>query len=118
MAPKDVSSYMTFLSRNELYGTEKPYATDFPIYGIEGTKMTNHVFETHPVTFHDARTAADSFALDQNEFCYIKAKTSLQAERATSERTKPIEQYMQEIAEITREISALPRDHIHGLSSI
>ena len=65
--------------------------------------MTNHIFDTHPITFHDARMAKEPFALDRNGFCYIKAKTSLQAEDATSERTELMEQYMQEIADILRD---------------
>jgi len=103
IVPRDVSSYMTFLSRNELYQTEKPYTTDFPVNDIEGAKMTNHIFDTHPITFHDARIAKEPFALDRNGFCYIKAKTSLQAEDATSERTELMEQYTQEIADILRD---------------
>jgi len=103
IVPRDVSSYMTFLSRNELYQTEKPYTTDFPVNDIEGAKMTNHIFDTHPITFHDARIAKEPFALDRNGFCYIKAKTSLHAEDATSERTELMEQYTQEIADILRD---------------
>jgi hypothetical protein len=91
---------MTFLSRNDLYRTEKPYATDFPVDDIEGAKMTNHIFDTHPITFLDARAVKVPFSLDRNGFCYIKAKTALQAENATSERTEVMEQYMQEIADI------------------
>lgn len=103
MVPRDVNSYMTFLSRNELYQTEKTYATDFPVDELKGAKMTNHIFDIHPITFHDARKAKESFALDLNGFCYIKAKTSLQAEDATSERTELMQQYMQEIAGILRD---------------
>ena len=103
MASTDVDSYMTFLSRNELYQTEKPYATDFPVDDIEGAEMTNHLFDTHPVTFHDARATKVPFSLDVNGFCFVKAKTSLRAETATSERTKVMEQYMQEVADIVRE---------------
>src|SRR6478736_4411991 len=87
-APKNVSSYMTFLSRNELYQTEKPYATDFPVDHIKGAQMTNHIFDTRPVVFHDARLTSDEFTLDQNGFCFIRAATSLHAENATSERTE------------------------------
>jgi hypothetical protein len=102
MAPRDISSYMTFLSRHELYQTEKPYATDFPVEDIEGANMTNHIFDTRPITFHDARFVKEPFALDRNGFCYIKVQTSLQAEDATSEKTEQMRQYMQEIADILR----------------
>ncbi|GLI79323.1 hypothetical protein PoHVEF18_007653 [Penicillium ochrochloron] len=64
--------------------------------------MTNHIFDTRPITFHDARAAKEGFTLDQNGFCFIKAGTSLQAEDAASERTEIMEQYMQEIVGILR----------------
>ncbi|KAJ5873523.1 uncharacterized protein N7473_013396 [Penicillium subrubescens] len=93
---------MTFLSRDKRYQTEKPYATDFPVDEIDDAKMTNHIFDTRPVIFHDARASKETFTLDQNGFCFIEAKTSLQAEDATSERTEIMEQYMQEIVGILR----------------
>jgi hypothetical protein len=102
IVPKDVRSYMTFLSRDKRYQTEKPYATDFPVDEIDDAKMTNHIFDTRPVIFHDARASKETFTLDQNGFCFIEAKTSLQAEDATSERTEIMEQYMQEIVGILR----------------
>lgn len=101
--PKDVRSYMTFLSRDSLYKTEKPYATDFPVDEIDDAKMTNHIFDTRPMIFHDARPVKETFSLDQNGFCFIKAKTSLQGEDAASERTEIMEQYMQEIVDILRD---------------
>jgi hypothetical protein len=103
MVPKDVSSYATFLSRNELYHTAKPYTTDFPVDEIEGAKMTNHVNDIRPVTFHDARVARKIFTLDENGYCYIKAKTSLRAEDATTERNEIMEQYNREIMDIIQE---------------
>ena len=102
MVPRDVSSYMTFLKRNELYQIEKPYATDFPVDEIKGATMTNHIFDTRPIIFHDARVTKEPFTLDRNGFCFIKAKTSLQAEEATPERTELMEQYTQEIVDILR----------------
>lgn len=81
---------------------EKPYATDFPVDDIDGAKMTNHIFDTHPTVFHDARLVQDLFDLDQNGFCYIKAETSLQAGDATTERTELMEQYLQEIIDVLR----------------
>ncbi len=98
--PRDVSSRMTFLSKNELYRVEKPYATDFPVDGIEGAVMTNHTFDIEPIIFHDARFVKEPFVLDRNGFCYIKAETSLRGDDATPERTELMEQYMQEIADI------------------
>lgn len=103
MAPRDVNSHMTFLARNELYQTEKPYTTDFPVDEIEGAKMTNQIFDTQPVLFHDARVAKEPLTLDQNGFCFVKAKTSLQAEEATPEKTELMEQYLQEVADILRD---------------
>lgn len=97
---KDISSYMTFLSRDDLYQAEKPYTTDFPVDHIEGAKITNHIFDVRPVTFHDGRVVKKPFDLDKNGFCFIEAKTSLQAEDATSERTPVMEKYMQEISDI------------------
>lgn len=94
---------MTFLARNELYQTEKPYTTDFPVDDIEGAKMTNQLFDTQPVIFHDARVAKEPLTLDQNGFCFIKAKTSLQAEDATPEKTALMEQYLQEVADILQD---------------
>lgn len=103
MAPRDVNSHMTFLARNELYQTEKPYTTDFPVDDIEGAKMTNQIFDTQPVLFHDARVAKEPLTLDQNGFCFVKAKTSLKAEEATPEKTELMEQYLQEVAGILQE---------------
>lgn len=100
---RDIESHMTFLSKNALYQTEKPYTTDFPVDGIEGAKITNHKYDTQPVIFHDARVAKESFALDRNGFCYIKAQTSLSDQDATPERTELMEQYMQEITNILRD---------------
>lgn len=98
MVPQDVNSQMVFLSRNELYQTEKPYAADFPVDEIEGAKLSNHMFDTLPVTFHDARGVKQPFSLDRNGFCYIKAKTSLQPEDATPEWNETMDQYMHEVA--------------------
>lgn len=100
MVPRDINSHVVFLSRNELYQTEKPYATDFPVDEIEGAKVSNHIFDTRPVTFHNARGVKEPFSLDRNGFCYIKAKTSLQPEDATPEWTEAMEQHMQEIADL------------------
>lgn len=94
---------MTFLKRDELYQSEKPYATDFPVDDIEGARMTNHMFDTHPIIFYDAKMIKEPFALDRNGFCFIKAKTSLRAEDATPERTELMEQYTQEIADILKD---------------
>lgn len=77
VVPRGVSSYMTFLSREVLYQTEKPYATDFPVDDIDGATLTNHIFDTHAIKFHDARTAKELFSLDRNGFCFIKSRTSL-----------------------------------------
>jgi hypothetical protein len=100
---RDIESHMTFLSKNALYQTEKPYTTDFPVDRIEGAKITNHKYDTQPVIFHDARAAKEPFALDCNGFCYIKARTSLSDQDATPERTELMEQYMQEITNILRD---------------
>lgn len=123
--PKDVRSYMTFLSRDGLYQTEKPYATDFPVDEIDDAKMTNHIFNTRLITFHDARAAKESFTLNQNGFCFIEAKTSLQAEDAASEKTEIMEQYMQEIVGILRtklpqyqEIKAMDFQVYHNLLTL
>lgn len=94
---------MTFLSRNELYQVEKPYTTDFPVDHIEGAEITNHLFDAQPITFHDARGVMKKFDLDRNGSRYIKAKTSLKAEDATSEPTEVMERYMQEIVDILYE---------------
>lgn len=103
MATSCVNSYMTFLSRNSLYKSEKPYTTDFPVDHIEGAEVTNHIFDTRPISFKNARVSKEPLALDRNGFCYIKAKTSLQAADATSERNDVMEQYMKEIVGILRE---------------
>ncbi|KAH6988112.1 hypothetical protein BKA56DRAFT_630060 [Ilyonectria sp. MPI-CAGE-AT-0026] len=103
MTPRDVNSHMTFLARNKLYQTEKPYTTDFPVDDIEGAKMTNQIFDTQPVLFHDARVAKEPLTLDQNGFCFAKAKTSLKAEEATPEKTELMEQYLQEVADILQD---------------
>lgn len=123
--PKDVRSYMTFLSRDGLYQTEKPYATDFPVDEIIDAKMTNHIFDTRAMIFHDARNIKETFSLDLNGFCFIDAKTSLRAEDAASERTDIMEQYMQEIVDIMRtklpqyqDIKAMDFQVYHNLSSL
>lgn len=102
LGPRDVASCMTFLSKDALYQTEKPYTTDFLVDSIEGAEITNHKYDTQPVIFRDARLAKESFALDRNGFCYIKAKTSLSDQDATPERTELMEQYIQEITRILR----------------
>ncbi|VUC32068.1 unnamed protein product [Clonostachys rosea] len=93
---------MTFLSRNKLYETEKPYTTDFPVEGIDGATMTNHTFDVQSIVFHDARSAKESFELDRDGFCYINAETSLKAEDATPEKTEMMDRYTDEVVEILR----------------
>lgn len=66
--------------------------------------MTFHIFDTHLIISHDERIVKEPFGLDRKRFCFIKAKTSLQAEDATREKTKLMEQFTQEnIAEILRD---------------
>lgn len=102
MGLASVESYMTFLARDEIYEKEKPYQAGFLVDDIEGAEMTNHKLDVHPVTFYDARTAEKPFTLDRNGFCYIKGETSLKAEDATSERTEPMVNHLQEIIDILK----------------
>lgn len=97
----DVDSCITFLSRHELYQTEKPYCTDF-LVETPTARMTNHYFDVRPVKVYDARKNEKSFSLDRNGFFFVKAKTDLQAQDATSERTLLMEAYTQQIARIVQ----------------
>src|SRR6187402_3540278 len=102
MALGEITSHMTFLSRNELYQKEKPYSADFPVDDIEGAKINNHTYDVLPITLHDARVATQSFTLDREGFCYIKAKTTLHAEDATNERTEVMDLYTKELINVIR----------------
>ncbi|CAI6089576.1 unnamed protein product [Clonostachys chloroleuca] len=98
-----VTSTMPFLARNDLYKIEKPYGADFPVDGIKGASITNHIFDTVPINFHDARQLSVPLTLDDNGCCLIKAKTSLVAEDATNERSESMSRFTKEVMNIVKQ---------------
>ncbi|KAJ3535230.1 hypothetical protein NM208_g7222 [Fusarium decemcellulare] len=101
-SPATVETTIPFLARDKRYNEEKPYGADFPIDNIEGAKITNHVFETHPVTVYDVRTRDEPLDLERNGSCFIKAKTSLMSQEASRTKTPPMTKYIDEVIDVLR----------------
>ena len=78
----DVQSTISYLARDKLWDTEKPYIADFPLDAIKGAKITNQIIQKHLATIHDVRGSQRTFTLEKNSFCFLKAKTSLTADTA------------------------------------
>ncbi|VUC30708.1 unnamed protein product [Clonostachys rosea] len=102
MEDRTITSEIPFLARSDLYKTEKPYGADFPVDGIKGASITNHVFDIVPITFHDARQLNVPLSLEPNGCCFIKAKTSLVAEDATNKMNEAMSGYVQEVVDIVK----------------
>ncbi|KAF7670920.1 hypothetical protein GT037_011048 [Alternaria burnsii] len=62
-----VNANIEYLSRLDLYETEKPYMTAFEIPSDVGS-MTNHEYSAHMVEVQDARDNKASFSLDVHGF--------------------------------------------------
>ena len=84
MGPKDVHTTFPYLARDAIYQKEKPYATDF-IPEDRDVALTNHVFDFMDLVVRDAQPQRESFSLEENGFCFLKARTSLDNDRASDE---------------------------------
>ncbi|KAK1770187.1 hypothetical protein QBC33DRAFT_530329 [Phialemonium atrogriseum] len=95
--PQDIETFIPFLSKEDLYKVEKPYGADFPVDNIEGAKITNHIFDIHPVRVHDVRGSPHELDLERNGACFIKAGVSLKAEEASITMTPAMEKYIADV---------------------
>ncbi|MCJ1309173.1 hypothetical protein MMC25_002829 [Agyrium rufum] len=93
---RDIETHLPYLSRVNLYETEKPFGADFPVDHFDGAKLSNHVFEQVPITVQDARDRGP-FDLDTNGFCVLQAETSLAAVEASNTKTPAIARFLTEI---------------------
>ena len=98
IAPKDVHTTFPYLARDAIYQKEKPYATDF-ILEDSDVALTNHVFDFMNLVVRDAQPQRDSFSLQKNGFCFLKAMTSLSNENVGDEHFLE-KTYFDEIEEV------------------
>lgn len=68
---------LPYLKKDELYDLEKPYTTDFAVDHIPGAAFSNHRFDYENLCIADAKDDGTRFNLENNGFCFIKAKTSV-----------------------------------------
>ncbi len=91
---KDFTTVMPYIARDPLYNVEKPYSSDFDHGGL--IKPCNHRFDPTTVDVKDI-VDRQSFNLDQNGFCVMKARTNLSAEEALADKARIEDEYANEI---------------------
>ncbi len=94
-----INTTLQYLARDKLYETEKPYSADFEVEEQNGSKKTNYILSTQPVTVH-AIQPSDKFELDTNGFCVINAKTNLDVQDALDKSETVELAYLNEIKAI------------------
>lgn len=91
-----IQTSLQYLARDKLYKVEKPYRTEFDIEEKGNVRSTNHIFATEEVEIH-AIQPADNFELEQNGFCVLDEKTSLDVEAALTTPDSVESAYLQEL---------------------
>ncbi|KAF5004780.1 hypothetical protein FDECE_8737 [Fusarium decemcellulare] len=99
----DISTFISFLARDEICRTEKPYAASFPVGNIQGAKSNNHIFDIKPIIVRDLRNQHLELELDTHGACFLKAKTSLKAEEASDASTVAMKKYAAEVVAIIKD---------------
>lgn len=82
---RDIHTTFPYLARDVIYQKEKPYATDF-IVEDSNVALTNHVFDFMDLVVRDAQPQRESFSLQKNGFCFLKAETSISNDNADDEK--------------------------------
>lgn len=75
---------INYFSRAAKFEKEKPFVTSFPIDGIEGACVSNHVFDVKRMKIHDVR-AGFTPLLNTHGFTYLTAKTAIKRGEFDSE---------------------------------
>jgi hypothetical protein len=102
MASITLSTQITYIARNPLYETEKPYALAFPVPDtIEGVRSTNHTFDRQQMVIRDARSCPPH-RLDISGFTFVHWPTSLQPEDFESSQMVR-DQYFPEVEKLLLE---------------
>jgi hypothetical protein len=91
-----IQTSLQYLARDKLYKIEKPYRVEFDIEETGNVKSTNHIFATEPVVIY-AIQPSDNFELDQNGFCVLDEKISLDAHAALTTPDSVESAYLQEL---------------------
>lgn len=81
MSPKDLHTTFPYLARDALYQKEKPFTTDF-LPEANHVVLTNHIFDFMDLVVRDARPQRESFSLEKQGFCFLKASTNLSSDNA------------------------------------
>jgi len=93
-----------YLSRNELYATEKPYDVVFDTSDISDVKRTNHTYSHRKVQVHDLRDIKPEKqpTLDINGFTWTKSASKLAYEDFGNDEIVR-ERYYPEVADMLRQ---------------
>lgn len=91
-----IRTSLQYLARDKLYKSEKPYRAEFDIEETGNVKSTNHIFATNPVVIH-AIQPSDNFELEQNGFCVLDEKITLDVHAALITPDSIESAYLQEL---------------------
>jgi hypothetical protein len=94
-----VETSLQYLTRDELYKTEKPYSAEFEIPVDSGAQKTNYILTKRPVMVH-AIPPTNSFTLNPNGFCVVNEKTQLGAAKTLANPETVESAYLQQLAAI------------------
>lgn len=98
-----VETTLQYLTRSELYKTEKPYSTDFEVSDQFPTaQKSNYALSEVPVSIEAIKEPTD-FNLDVHGFSVVKAQISLIAENALQRPREVESSYFSEIEVILHE---------------
>jgi hypothetical protein len=75
-ADESIVAAINYFSRDAKFEYEKPYVTSFPVDGIEGACVTNHMFDVKQMEIYDVR-AGFTPQLDVHGFVYLTAPTAM-----------------------------------------
>lgn len=75
IALTDMKTRISYLKRAEIFKTEKPQSSSFPVDQFHEAAPTNHLFQMQETVVGDVRAAGnqEKWTLDCNGFCFIKA---------------------------------------------
>lgn len=95
-----VETTLQYLSRNELYATEKPYSVEFEVDGnLDSVQKTNYIISEVPANIREI-TPSDNFTLETNGFCVLNEITHLDAAKAVSDASGIEAAYLSELEAI------------------
>jgi hypothetical protein len=94
-----METHIKYIARSPIFKTEKAFTTDFPVDHVEGARQTNQEDDVRPVTVSCIENP-NEWKLDEHGFCFIKAKTRLEAQDTFNRRKEVQKSYWQEIEAI------------------